>query len=240
MKIDYAIHASDDNPLYLDFWEPVSKIWKLKFGIEPVLLYFGEGNPSTEYGKVIRMKIIKEYPIATQCQWSRFWYATTLGNKVGIISDIDMLPLSKHYFCDQIENIENKYIHLNPCFDTYPNIAACYHVASGKNFNKVLGTHKTFKESIRTLMASIKGGQVWFYDEVFSTYMIRNYKNKSLFEYIARDGGQNGHRIDRPKWGYDENLLKQNWYYDAHCVRPYSIHKEDIDNIVRITINATD
>ena len=34
MKIDYVIVSSDDNPMYLDFWPIVSKIWKKfnKFG----------------------------------------------------------------------------------------------------------------------------------------------------------------------------------------------------------------
>ena len=39
MKIDIAIHSSDSNPLYLDFWESVSRAWKTKIGIEPVLIY---------------------------------------------------------------------------------------------------------------------------------------------------------------------------------------------------------
>jgi len=36
MKIDKAIMSSDDNPLYLDFWQSVSKVWKLKFDIESI------------------------------------------------------------------------------------------------------------------------------------------------------------------------------------------------------------
>ena len=44
MKIDYAIHSIDDNPLYSEFWEPVSKIWKNKFKVEPVLIVIKKNN----------------------------------------------------------------------------------------------------------------------------------------------------------------------------------------------------
>ena len=55
MRIDKVIHASDDKEFYLDFWPIVSKIWRKKFNIEPVLLYFGNGSPSEEFGTVIKI-----------------------------------------------------------------------------------------------------------------------------------------------------------------------------------------
>ena len=58
MKIQKVIHSCDDKEFYSDFWPIVSKIWKLKFNIEPVLLYFGTGNPTEEYGEVIKMEIL--------------------------------------------------------------------------------------------------------------------------------------------------------------------------------------
>ncbi len=36
-NIKYAIMGSDTNPMYLEFWPVVSKIWKEIFGIIPVL-----------------------------------------------------------------------------------------------------------------------------------------------------------------------------------------------------------
>lgn len=232
MKIDYAIHASDSNPLYLDFWEPVSKLWKLKFGVTPVLLYFGEGDPTTKYGDVIKIDCMPSIPLPLQCQWARYWYATTIKDNVGIISDIDMLPLSKHYFIDQIKNIDNtKYVHLNPCFGEYPRIPACYHVATGDTYEKVLGKYDTFAESMNDLI-SVMSGDCWYFDEAYSTHKIKSYNDQTIFQYLPREGGQNGHRIDRPKWFWDDALIKSDWYFDAHCARPYSLHREGIDRIV--------
>ena len=53
MKINKAIMSIDDNPLYADFWPVVSKVWYLRFGIEPVLIYFGKKELSESYGTVI-------------------------------------------------------------------------------------------------------------------------------------------------------------------------------------------
>ncbi len=48
--------SSDSNSLYLDFWPIVSKIWKKKFNITPILYYIDENHNieiSEEFGKVI-------------------------------------------------------------------------------------------------------------------------------------------------------------------------------------------
>ena len=50
--------------------------------------------------------------------------------------------------------------------------------------------------------------------------------------FIKRNGGQNGRRIDRSKWQYNLNLLKDNYYYDAHVIRPYELYKDEINNLV--------
>lgn len=237
MKIDYAIHASDDNPLYLDFWPLVSKLWKLKFKVEPILLHFGETKVNTSsYGTVINMEILDNYNKVTQTQCSRYYYATTLKNKTAIISDIDMLPLSKIYFQEQIKHISNtSYIHLNSNLDHYPNIAACYHIAKGSTYEKVLGKYNSFEDYMKE---STTYDNTWFSDEKFSTYKINEYKDKSIFSFLKRDLGQNGHRIDRPNWYYDESKLNENWYYDAHCPRPYSNYKNSIDRIIELALET--
>ena len=50
MKLDKVIMSCNDNPYYSDFWPLVSKVWKEKIGIDPVLVYVGDAsNISTEY-----------------------------------------------------------------------------------------------------------------------------------------------------------------------------------------------
>lgn len=250
MKIDVAIHSSDSNPLYLDFWESVSRAWKTKIGIEPVLIYIDHDYDtkiiSEQYGKVIRIKPLGDIPLYVQCQTVRYWYATQLKDKVGIISDIDMYPLSKWYFKTQLLHLTNdKYVHLNPCMDTYGQIPACYHVAQGNTYANVLGNYSfdeymnkaiDFSKSNDTSYADFK---YWFVDERYSTALINNYSDKSIFEFIKRDGGQNGHRIDRPNWKYDKKLVTDDYYYDSHSIRPFTNNATELNALVDLMLDAT-
>mgnify|MGYP003471627216 FL=1 len=238
MIVDYAVMASDDNELYLDFWLPVSKLWKERIGVTPVLLYFGEGNPSEEYGIVVKMKSNKNLPLAT-C-WARYWWAGQQEDKVTIISDIDMLPFSSWYLTEQVSRFDNdKYIHINPCIDTYSRLPSCYHIASGYSYKKALQLHDNFQDSLDYLLSQrydnstcyIKGvgNDKWCYDEYHATELLLKYKDLIM---VNRIGGQSGHRIDRTDWTYDIDKIKSGYYYDSHSIRPYKQNKYAIDKLI--------
>lgn len=241
MKIKYALHGVDSNPLYSDFWEPVSKIWKIKFDVVPVLLAVMEEEEfkskkfDETYGKAINIKPIKGVPLHLQAQWIRYWYTINFPNEVSIVSDIDMFPLSKQYFVDQIEKIEdNKYVHLYS--NMLPHLPACYHVAKGETFKKILRLPDSFEESMREMMRyntdgciTHMGMQLWNLEEKFSSNRINLYPIKHDLVLLNR----NGYRIDRDCWHYDEKLLKQDFYIDCHSLRPYKDHKHEIDKLVR-------
>ena len=42
--------------------------------------------------------------------------------------------------------------------------------------------------------------------------------------------------IDRDNWGYDEDLIKG---VDAHLLRPYSEHKEEIDYLIGVVLESS-
>lgn len=243
MKIDIAILSSNAHQDYLEFWPSVSRAWKTKLGIDPVLLYIDDDYEtaviSEEYGKVIRIKPIPDIPIYVQCQSVRYWYATQLGETTGIISDIDMYPLSRFYFIDQLKQIPDyKYVHMNPCMDTYGQIPACYHVAKGNTFASVLGNYD-FETYLRKAIAfsdtvdcSYSNFKYWYVDERYSTSLIQQYTNKPIFQFIPREGGQNGHRIDRPNWVYDKQKVRDDYYYDSHSIRPFRNHSDELNGLV--------
>ena len=241
MKIDCAIVACDDNPLYLDFWPLVSKVWKEKFDITPILLYKGDGNPSTEFGEVVKLDVDDRHEQYLYGQCSRYWYAGMLGDKVAIISDIDMFPLSKYYFIESIKDVDrNKYVHLNDVSNTsYNQIPACYHVATGDNFNKVLNTKdKTLDEYIDVMKSEMVGTDLrhqhfeyWFLDERFSTKKINELLPQEDRHFLVADPNR---RIDRVQWGYNDELLKNHQYNDCHSLRPYGTYKKEIDRMLEI------
>lgn len=238
MKIDYAIVASDDNPMYLDFWPVVAKLWK-RLGITPVLLYFGDGHVSNEGGIVIPMPKVDDLPLAT-C-WSRYWFCGQWPNKTFIISDIDMLPFSKWYFVDQLEAYdENEYIHLNPCIETYTRLPSCYHVAKGIVFKNRLELHDDFIESFNHLKAQsfnndndyrATGHRQWCYDEFYASHMLTS---KGYITEIKRDGGESGHRIDRTNWNYNPEDVINGYYYDSHSIRPYAENTHEINKLIKL------
>jgi hypothetical protein len=244
MKIQKAIMSVDDNPLYSDFWLPVSKVWKKRFDIEPVLIYFGSKELDNSHGEVIYVKPIEGVPLYLQTQWARFWYTSLEPDTTFVVSDIDMFPISKKYFVKQIADINgDKYVHLNG--DVRP-ICVCYHVARGETFKRVLNLAGTFQQSLAELyqfdgnMASITshmGFPQWGLDEAYSTKKIFEYGEKDDLVFLSRYSHPAWARIDRSSWGYSADILREEEHYiDSHSLRPYSLYKPQIDKLVNLLI----
>ena len=98
-KIDRAIVASDTNPMYLDFWPVVAKVWKQVIGIQPTLALIAPPNTIVDesVGDVIRFYPIPGIPTWQHAQMIRMLLPTLFENEVCITSDIDMLPMSRQY-----------------------------------------------------------------------------------------------------------------------------------------------
>ena len=254
MRINKIIHASDDKDFYLDFWPIVSKIWKLKFNFEPVLLYFGNQNPSDQYGTVVRMPLIKDVPVNTLCQISRYWIPVTDKDAVWMTSDIDMLPISKHYFDGFIADVpDDKWLSLNSDpKENFPyiNYLCCYNVARGSTFKEVLNLPESFEEfvnigfwkgdsnSVYTPNGLSEGMPYWSADEAWSSGRINNFYDQSRIVRRFRECGPHRcRRIDRLDWRWNEKeVLKEN-YYDCHAIRPYRNHKNSIDKLVELILS---
>lgn len=248
MKIDYAIHSSDSNPYYLDFWPIISEIWKKKFDVIPILVFIGDKNIELDerFGIVIKLSPIEGIAIHLQAQIVRFWITTTYPNDVSIISDIDMIPLSHHYFVKNIANLNNNdYLHINPCIGSYGRLPACYHIAKGSTFKEVLSIDEQWDLFIRKVLSdkdNLNGfghdKMAWFADELYTSKKVLTYNGGIKINLIERERGQNGYRIDRALWLYSKMLLKYDYYFDSHSIRPYSQHKAEINSIKNTTLIA--
>lgn len=116
MKIDIVTFSCDSTPIYSDFWKPISKFWKTKFGIHPVLLYCGNENIdlSEEYGTVHRVPSVDGVADYHSATWGRFWITKKYPDAVCLTGDIDMIPLSKRFFLNGVSRYsEDSYVHLN-------------------------------------------------------------------------------------------------------------------------------
>jgi len=247
MKIEKVIHSSSDDSFYLDFWPLVSKIWKLKFQVTPVLLHFGNKEVSSEYGEVIKMPILDGVPLNTQCQISRYWIPVTEQDTVWMTSDIDMLPISKKYFIDNIKDFsEECFINLNTSKDEKkPHILypCCYNIAKGSMFTKILKLPSKWEDFVATNFWQNNTHEYtpnglgkmcyhWGADEMWSSKMINQYEDQGSVLPLSREFHQAHNRIDRLDWKWDPKGIVNENYYDCHCIRPYSKYASSINSIV--------
>ena len=132
-----------------------------------------------------------------------------------------------------------------------------YNAAKGKVFNQILNTDCTFEEFVN-LHANYKPGYnfMWMIDEFYFADCVNN-KNHGIEVHKLKRGYTSpwiaDRRIDRGnfpvqlewegeiefqnKYGvYDEQKLRDGYYIDANCCRPYSKYKDEIDKLVNIVL----
>jgi hypothetical protein len=249
MKPTKVAISCNSNPYYLEFWEPVSRVWKHKFGIEPYLFYVGSEKslPPNEHGTVVAVPVVQGIPEHTQAQWARFHFTQSDPDAVWLTSDIDMFPLSREYFFDLTSRVsEDCFVSLNSDMRDY--FPVCYNMARGSVFSEVLGLSSDFSESVKRVYENAKtishivNGKImenWGCDEKYSSAMICDFRSRfpSRVVQILRPGGfHGGRRIDRNQWSYDESLVKADWYLDCHSLRPYRDNKQEIERLLGLAI----
>ena len=132
-----------------------------------------------------------------------------------------------------------------------------YNAAKGKVFNQILNTDCTFEEFVNR-HANYKPGYnfMWMIDEFYFADCVNN-KNHGIEVHKLKRGYTSpwiaDRRIDRGnfpaqlewegeiefqnKYGvYDEQKLRDGYYIDANCCRPYSKYKDEIDKLVNIVL----
>ena len=263
MKVDKVIMSCDDKRYYLDFWPLVSKVWKRKFNIHPVLLLFGnkkELNVSEEFGSVIEFKTDPNIASHIQALWARYWYPITEPDTTWMISDIDMFPMSRHYFIDILKDIpDNMFVNTNANKTFFPS---CYNIAKGKTFAEVLKLPDTWEESI-DIINNVKNEKDmsythtpesihiyetstndqpllnWGIDEAYACRQIANFSDQSRIKRVERPGGFCHRRLDRTSWHPEDDKIINEWYNDCHSIRPYnSGHKQEIDRVVELILRG--
>ena len=249
MKIDKVILSCNCDPFYLDFWPSVSKVWKQKFNITPVLYLIHDNSTVTvseTYGQVIYAKPLDGVPMHIQSQCVRYWFPVTELDTTWITSDIDMFPMSRKYFVDSIASVpDDKYVHLNA--NKIGAFPCCYNIAKGSTFREVLNLPNSYEQYLEdTNWKNFQNGHNngnkyfdhWGVDEGYPNKLMMNYVDKSRFVLIPRHdrpGGEGsaGYRIDRINgFTWNSSLVHNDYYIDAHSIRPYSQHKNIIDSLV--------
>jgi len=240
MKIDYAIMGSNMNPMYLDFWSIISKTWKEIFNITPVLGLICDEDSNLiedEFGLVKKFKAIDGIDTGLQSQIVRHWLTKELTGNI-IISDIDMVPLSKEYFIDQIKNFDETKFYVmssdnNEC-NMNKEIPMCYNIANSKIYSNVLDLGDKW-ENFVTKLNSMNFG--WTTDQNYLWIKVHEQINKDKESVVLLNRGWSmgaNKRIDRLWWSYEPNLVKNGYYIDSHLLRPYNENKERVDALINL------
>lgn len=240
MKIDYAIMGSNENPMYIDFWPIISRVWKELFDIVPVLGLICDDDSDfieDEYGLIKKFKSIEGVDSGLQSQIIRLYLTKELTGNI-IISDIDMAPLSKEYFIEQVSHFDESKIY-SMSTDNYEcnrnkEIPMCYNISNAKIFANMLELDETWEKFVKRLDSM---GFGWTTDQNYLWIKLQKYKEKNPNDTIFLNRGWSrgaNRRIDRLWWGYDDNLVSSGYYIDAHLLRPYNQNKESIDKLINL------
>ena len=169
MKIQYALMSCSANPRYTAYWPIVAAAW-LKLGVTPVCLFIPD-NPSVKLpdapgGIVHTIPPLNDVHIFIQTLMLRYWGSCLYPKSTVLVSDIDLLPLSHHFFHEQLTACpEHAYAYLRNTPGKYTfhdltnlpekpasinNLRYLYgwfHIARGKIMHEVLGFTSNWETS---------------------------------------------------------------------------------------------
>ena len=234
LKLDRVILATDDNPDYIEFWPVVAKAWQEIVGIQPTLALIAHKDVEIDesLGDVIRFEPIEGVPTSFQAQTIRLLLPALYPDDVCILSDIDMIPLNKSYFVDSIQDCseDSFVVYRDKAYheheEKYP---MCYLAARGSTFQEIFRVGN-LREIRRKIQALHDFGLGWNTDELMLYHYLHAWKDFN--ERCIKLGHNVEKRVDRSSWRHDCKLLRSGYYIDAHCPRPYSRFKDDIDKLV--------
>jgi len=252
MLIDTCLVSCNLNDFYLDFFPVVNKCWNDICNIRCILILIANEVPK----KLIPFKddIILFPPIqgihdALVAQLIREIYPCILSNAKGIImSDIDLIPLNKSFYLDNVKNInDDTFVVYRDVLLNDGQIAMCFNGATStiwkdvwQHFGFTINNEEDIRILIKHLCSSLyfdgrPGYHGWFTDQLILYRLVMNYKMKTDKVIILKDTENGWNRLDRADTEYIKNNkedilteVNNNKYSDYHLPRPWNQYKDFI------------
>lgn len=232
LELKRVILATNSDPFYKDLWAVVAPLWK-EMGLQPTLALIADETCAidTSLGDVIRFSPIPGVSEAFQTQAIRLILPALYPDDGCLISDIDMLPISRAYFFDGATRCaENSFLvyrdkNGRPEDRQYP---MCYVAAKGSVYASIFGVHSPEDFSI-LLQQWHDLGYGWFTDQLILYHAVNQWEARG--GSVTRLGHVGGPRLDRASWDAQLQNLRIAKYIDCHCPRPYSEYKASIDQV---------
>ena len=262
MKLDCILTACNMNELYVDFIPLFIKSWTKLYpnvDIKIVLIMDIDNDNDTNTNtippqfeqykdNIILFKAIPTISTAFISQYIRLLYPCILNKyENGImITDMDMIPMNRTYYTKNIENIDNnKFIYLRDvCLNDYKQIAMCYNVGLSSTWSSIFNI-KSIDDINQRLIDVYKtinyidghGQSGWGTDQIDFYNYVMNWNKQTNHFVILNDRNTGYNRLDRNTFvlnTHTQNLIKNGYYSDYHCYRPYHKYKEINDRVVEL------
>lgn len=239
LELKRAILATNNNENYIQFWPIVAPLWS-EMGLIPTLALIGDENcqVDTSLGDVVRFKPIPGVPEYLQAQTVRHLLPILFPNDGCIISDIDMLPISRSYFKDGAAPCpDNAFLIYRDkaygwCEPKYP---MCYFAAKGSLFQKVFQV-TTYDEINDKILEWSHLGHGWNTDELVLYQHVIHWEKEG--GHVFRLGHGVGPRLDRLWWDLGNLAQQIDYIIDCHCPRPYCAYKDSIDKVFNAILES--
>ncbi|MBA42768.1 MAG: hypothetical protein CMF62_02020 [Magnetococcales bacterium] len=246
MKIDSILVSSNVCGHYLDLYPLVFRTWYDKFNIRCYLILIADKIPDN-------LKHLSDYIILFEpipnlndiyvAQVIRILYPALMKGNV-LISDVDIFPISKKYFIDSLEDIdENKFITFTDRYVKQNMYAICYNVANSNIWRDIFKINNKndivikLKEWYNESFDGTKNCNGWFTDQLM-LYKYTNKWNKETNNLIILEDKKLGfNRLDKRERNkivkeFDKYKSDIGNYTDFHCIKPYSKLKLYIKQLV--------
>lgn len=240
MLLSYVLTATNDNPMYLDFIPIFIKTWNKLYPDTKVLIILIADNLPEKYKKYKdNIKLFKPIEGVKTCftsQIIRLFYPCILNSKDGVlITDIDILPMNRTYFTDNIKLYDNtKFIYYrgNICFEEN-QIAMCYNIANSNVWKDIfnINNETDILDNIKKIY-SINNS--WFADQLTLFKFVMNWNKKTNNLICLNEEHTKFKRLNRNTFNINdiEIILSNNVFSDYHCLRPMSEYSEINNKII--------
>ena len=220
MKLDCVLACVDDNSLHLDFVPIFIKTWQKLYPsvhIKIIMVAKSIPNDFIEYKKYITLF----EPIHNVCSniilgLLKYLYPCVLHYTNGgvMVTDIDVLPMNKHFFTNSIRTVENdRFIRLGDSF---------YHIATSTTWKDIFDIHSV--QDIRHRILQLVRDN--YHEYLHKKIIIWNDKTHKLVCLSEKE--TKFKQLSRNTFSMTnttmKNDIKDGLYSDYQCYRPMSLY----------------
>lgn len=233
MLLDCVVTAVNDNPMYIDFIPIFVETWKLLYpGVDTKIILIADKIPDAFRAwenNIILFEPIEGVSTVFTSQYIRMLYPCVMNYENGImITDIDMLPMNRRYYTENIKSYDNtKFIYYGEKIGYEEQIIMCYNVAVPGVWRDIFGIHSM--HDMRERIKSVHGlGVQWFTDQLTLYEKVMQWHAHTNNFVCLKESDTGFSRLDRHTFHLGhENIrraIASGVFSDYHCYRPMSTY----------------